>query len=162
MFPPIPSWTSLHPLIIHMPIAFGLIAPGTWLLYLVFQKKEEFKYFTWALTGLAMGFSFLAVASGESTAELAMRSDAINSLLEKHEELAELTRGLLCGSMLILVFFHVFNYVKNNIKRKYEIFISWFFKIVILCLLSASALAISWTGHYGGQLVHKEGVHVEF
>lgn len=161
MLPPIPAWTSLHPLIVHMPIAFALVAPAIWLAYLIRPSRTEFRQMTWFFTAIAAVGSYLAVASGEASAELVMRTDAISFLIEKHEGLAETTRALLSSSMVALTTLIAIDFVQISIFEKWRKQINWLLKIAIFALLCSAAYSTAWTGHYGGLLVHKEGVRVD-
>lgn len=71
--PPIPAWNSLHPLIVHSPIALLMVAPILMIVGLL--AKPERALLTSALIGMALGTTgaWLAVATGEAAGHLARR-----------------------------------------------------------------------------------------
>ena len=89
MLPPWPGWDGLHPLVIHFPIALLLTAPVFVLLAMI-QPKRGASFGLSALVMLVLGTAaaFVAVETGEAAAELATRSEAINSAIESHASLA--------------------------------------------------------------------------
>ena len=93
-FPPIPSWESLHPLIIHFPIVLLLIAPLVILVSAILPPTKSRPYILMGLAGVLLGTAtlFMAASSGEAAAELADRDAAINAVLESHEHLASASR----------------------------------------------------------------------
>ncbi|MFA6241999.1 MAG: DUF2231 domain-containing protein, partial [Candidatus Hydrogenedentales bacterium] len=95
MFPPIPSWDTLHPLIVHFPIALLLVAPLFVILSLAVRKYSR-PFAVCALTLMILGTigTIVAVSTGEAGAELADRTPGVDAALEQHEELAETTRTL--------------------------------------------------------------------
>ena len=65
MFPPIPSWDGLHPLIIHFPIALLLVAPILVLLGLISPNRGR-AFLGAALILMVLGTiaSWIAVSTG--------------------------------------------------------------------------------------------------
>ena len=65
--PPIPSWDTLHPLIIHFPIAFLLIAPIFIIVGAALQPGKGRSYLIAAMVLLLAGTAavFLAVETGK-------------------------------------------------------------------------------------------------
>ncbi|MGE5609392.1 MAG: DUF2231 domain-containing protein, partial [Bacillota bacterium] len=155
MFPPIPSWDGLHPLVVHFPVALLLVAP-IFILIGIFRHKER-AYPISALILLALGTigAFVAVATGEAAGELAERNEAINRVLERHEHLAEYTRNAfasLTGVFLVLLATAIF--LKERFKP-----LAWILANVVFVLLYAGAmLLLAKTAHEGGTLVHQHGV----
>ena len=90
MFPPIPSFDGLHPIVVHFPVALLIVAPLFLALAALFPSKAGC-FGRSALVLLALGTiaSFVAVESGEAAARLADRTPEINAQIERHEELAE-------------------------------------------------------------------------
>lgn len=160
MLPPLPDWSSLHPLVIHFPIALLLAAPVLMLAGLIARRRGHCLFIS-ALILIAMGVggAFLAVATGEAAAELAERSDLTNRMIERHAELAETTRlvfsilGVVYAAMILVPMA-----LRRELNRKLMISLSLAFFLVY----SASLLLVVNTAHWGGLLVHQQGVHAMF
>lgn len=157
MFPPIPTWDSLHPIIIHFPIALLMVAPLFIILGLFFRDNSKWFHIT-ALTLMVIGTIgvFLAVSTGEAAGELAMRSPQIEAVLEQHEEMAETTQlvfAILTGIYALLVITPLV--MRKTLPQKVAIPAHGAF----LLLFSGCLLLLINTAHQGGRLVHEFGVH---
>jgi len=91
-FPPLPSFAGLHPIVVHFPIVLIIIAP----IILLFGTVLKAHLKTCILiAGLSLSCgaigAFLAVETGEATAEFVERTEQIEALIESHEEIAEQT-----------------------------------------------------------------------
>jgi uncharacterized membrane protein len=157
MLPPWPGWDGLHPLIIHFPIALLMVAPVFLVLAIVGKTHAPgFAWSAFALLLLGTAAAFVAVSTGQAAAELAERSDAINAVLMRHEELAEQTRNIFAGitasyAILLLLPFGF----KLFTRQSYRTIVSGLMLIVVL----AGSLQLVRAAHQGGLLVHKFGVH---
>src|SRR5512138_3423077 len=102
MFPPIPSWDSVHPLIVHFPIALLLVAPILVILGILLPRQSR-GLFIAALVLMAIGTiaTYFAVATGEAAGELAERTPGVAAVLENHEELADTTRVIFTALTVI-------------------------------------------------------------
>lgn len=157
MFPPIPTWDSLHPIIIHFPIALLIIAPLFIILGLFFRDNSKWFHIS-ALTLMVIGTLsvFLAVSTGEAAGELAIRTPQIEAVLEQHEEMAETTKivfGILTGIYGLLIITPLV--MRKTIPQKVAIPAQSAF----LLLFSGCLLLLINTAHQGGRLVHEFGVH---
>ncbi len=156
MLPPVPSWDSLHPLIIHFPVALLLVAP---LFVLVGAVRGTFgrAFAVAALTLMALGTvgTFVAVATGEAGAELVTRTPPIAAALERHEHLAEITRILFSA---LTVIFAATVVVPRLLKKPLEGGARVAVHAIFLVLYSAGAMYLANTAHQGGRLVHEYGV----
>lgn len=156
MFPEIPGWDALHPLVVHFPIALLLVAPIFVILAVVAAKHNK-AYAVSALVLMALGTlgAAVAVSTGEAAGELVQRTPDIARALSEHEELAETTRTLF---VLLTVIYAVIIGVPLLLQKK----MSWVqmaaLSAVFLCLYAAGALYLVRTGEHGGQLVHHYGV----
>src|SRR5689334_22480459 len=95
LFPPIPSWSGLHPLVVHFPIALLLVAIVGVVAGMIWWRNDRSAPL--AAVGLMIVGTigaWVAAASGEAAAELADRTPDISAVLHRHEELAELTRNI--------------------------------------------------------------------
>ncbi|MCO6435747.1 MAG: hypothetical protein J5J06_01515 [Phycisphaerae bacterium] len=156
MFPPIPSWDQFHPIVVHFPIALLMVAPVLVILGLIL-----YKHFLWfaisAFTIMALGVigAFLAVASGEAAADLVNRTPEINSVIERHMELAETSRLVFLG--LAIVFAGIAfgpHLLKRPLRRK----AGTITVVVFLLVYSGGMLLLANTGYLGGHLVHDLGI----
>lgn len=156
MIPQIPSWDSLHPLVVHFPIALVLVAPLFVLASVIFRSASR-TLASCALLLMALGTvgAFIAVATGEAGAELADRSPEVNTTIEKHEELAETTRTMLVvvTSVYALIVFAPF-VSKRVLDGVPSVALNGAF--LVLYLVAATFLVN--TAHQGGRLVHVYGV----
>jgi uncharacterized membrane protein len=154
--PPIPAWTSLHPLIIHFPIALLFVAP----LFIVAaafwrRHREGWTLGALALMGIGTLSLFFAVATGEAAGQLVERTPQITATLERHEALAE--TGRVVFSLLTLAF-ATWVLVPLVLKREPG---AWVRRTVTVLFLLAYAGGISHltrVAHEGGRLVHEFGV----
>jgi uncharacterized membrane protein len=156
--PPIPSWTELHPLVIHFPIALLLVAP----LFIVGgilvnpQKGRPFLIAALVLMMLGTAGTFFAVATGEAAGEVAQRTAAVSTVLERHEDLAETTR--IVFSVLTLIFAALL-FLPRLLKREATMISARILPLAFLLFYSAGAVILVNTAHNGGRLVHELGIH---
>ena len=156
-FPPMPAWDSLHPLIIHFPIALLLIAPLFVVLGSLLRPDRGRPYLTVALILMILGTVaiYFAISTGESAGQLAERSPAVNAVLEHHQELGETTgavflvltvllAGILSGPALL--------------RRALERTVMRSLLAVFLLAYLAGSVMLANTAHNGGRLVHELGV----
>lgn len=157
MFPPIPTWDSLHPIIIHFPIVLLIIAPLFIILGLFFGENGKWFHFT-ALTLMVLGTiaAFVAVSTGEAAAEFAMRTPQVQAVLEEHEELAETTRMVFT---ILTVIFATLLILPLALKRPLKKNIAIPSHIAFTVIYSSCLLLLVNTAHEGGRLVHEFGVH---
>ena len=94
--PPLPSWDSLHPLIVHFPIALLLVFPVFVLIGASLSPAEGRPYLSAALILLLLGTVSLCVSvqSGEAASQLVDRSPSVAALLGAHQNLANETRDV--------------------------------------------------------------------
>lgn len=156
MFPPIPTWDGLHPLIVHFPIALLIVAPVLVVLGLVFHRRFVcFAVSATVLMALGTIAAFVAVSTGEAAGELAMRTPEINAALERHEELAETTRWVF---VVLTLLFAALAFVPAAIKRPLKRLPGVIAGVVFLLIYSGGTLLLANTAHQGGRLVHEFGV----
>lgn len=156
MFPPLPSWDGLHPLVIHFPIALLMVAPLLMLAGLI-KGRASLGLSLAALSLMMMGAigAWVAVSTGEAAGELAERLPGVPAVLERHEELAELTRTLftvLTGIFAVIVLLPLV--LKRNVPFAANLALNGAF----LLLYAGSMVVLINTAHQGGRLVHEFGV----
>jgi uncharacterized membrane protein len=157
-FPPIPTWDSLHPLVIHFPIALLLLSPLFVLIGATLSPPKGQPYMTAALIILLLGTIslFVAAATGEQAAMLADRGGPVDAVLAAHEHLASETEIVFSALSVVLVGMialpRFFRYRETRL-------ISTFLPLAFLVLYSAGIVFVVNTAHEGGRLVHQYGVH---
>ncbi len=158
--PPLPSWDSLHPLIIHFPIALLLVAPVLVLISLVAGNHAR---------GLAIGAVVLmllgsagavvAVSTGEAAAELAETTEQSAPVLHEHSEHGEFVRNyflVMTGVYVLMVAIPWFlQRRKGIVPRKMIVVVG---TLVFLAAYGYGMLKVVDTGHLGGRLVHEYGI----
>ncbi len=156
MLPPWPGWDAAHPLIVHFPIVLLMVAPLFVALAILSPKHAGCMSFS-ALVLLVLGSTaaFVAVETGEATAELALHTDAITPVLRHHQEFGELTRNVFTAlTVLYAIVLAVPFVVKRAARPAYRTVTN----VVMLAALAAASLLVVNTGHLGGRLVHELGV----
>lgn len=157
-FPPIPSWDSMHPLIIHFPIVLLLLSPLFVAISMVPRPPRGRPYMITALIMLLLGTIsvYFATATGEAAAELAERGGAIDAVLASHESLAGETKIVFTVLTFILLGMFL---VPRVLHRQEERLFSTFLPLAFLALYSVGVVFLVNTAHAGGRLVHEFGVH---
>ncbi len=157
-FPPLPSWDSLHPLIIHFPIVLLLLCPLFILISAVLPPPKGAPYMIAALLVLLLGTAslFVAASTGKAAAKLAERGGAMNAVLETHEDLAAETK--IVFSELSVILLGMFLLPRVLRRRETRVF-STALPLTFLALYTVGIVFLVNTAHSGGRLVHEFGVH---
>jgi uncharacterized membrane protein len=156
LFPPMPGWDGLHPLVVHFPIALLLVAPI--FLIIGIARREQGRPWLLAaflLTVLGTVAAWVAVSTGEAAGELAERTPEINAAIERHQPLGELVRTLFT---VITLLFAAILFGPGLLRRKLAPRVNLAALILFLGIFGVGALAVVHTGHEGGRLVHEFGV----
>jgi uncharacterized membrane protein len=156
MFPPVPAWDAMHPLVVHFPIALLLVAPLFVVMAGVWRRYElPLGVSALVLMALGAGGAFVAAATGEA-AEGAAKTAAARAVLERHEELAEVveaTFAALTAAFAAVVFLpRVFR------RRTLPAAVRAGAYGVFLVAYAVGCVALANTAHQGGRLVHELGV----
>jgi uncharacterized membrane protein len=156
--PPIPDWTELHPLVIHFPIALLLVAPLFIVAGILMNPRKGRPYLVAALCLMILGTvgTVLAVLTGEAAAEVAHRTAGVSAVLERHQELAEITRDIFG---LLSVIFAAILFVPRFLKRETTTAAARILPLAFLLFYGAGTVVLVNTAHNGGRLVHEFGVH---
>ena len=143
--------SPLHPAIVHFPIVLLLLGAGVTVAAAVFRR--------WYLPTLAAAIlsigalgAIAAVITGEQEAEMAGElSPQAEKVLDEHEEMAETTRNAaIIAALVAIASAALFQF--PAVARGVGV-------LAALVALGA-AYFVAQTGHYGGQLVYKQGVGV--
>lgn len=155
--PPIPSWQSVHPLLVHFPVALLLIAPLFVVIGVARRPEHSFPFLLTALILMALGTAgtFLAAWSGEAAGELVEKMPGVKPVLEQHQELAESTEVAFLALTLI---FAAILFFPRLLKREPTRAISTVLPLVFLLFYATGAVSLANTAHQGGRLVHELGV----
>lgn len=151
----IPQLHSLHPMIVHFPIALLLVAPLFILIAAVLSPPRGRPYMISALVllGLGTGSLFFAVPTGEVAAKFLQGSGSDGALLSAHQNLAFETRGIFV--MLLVLYISVLM-VPKVLHRDGRLF-STILPLAFLLLYCAGAVVLVDAAHEGGNLVHESG-----
>jgi uncharacterized membrane protein len=157
-FPPLPTWDSLHPLIIHFPIGLLLLSPLFVLISAVLAPAKGKPYMIAAMIILLLGTGtlFIAGSTGHAAADLAERGGAVDAVLETHEDLAAETQIVFAVLTAILVGMYA---TPKVLRRQENRLFSTFLPLAFLALYTVGILFVVNTAHAGGRLVHEFGVH---
>ena len=157
-FPAIPTWDSLHPLLIHFPIVLLLLSPLFILISAVLKPPRGRPYMNGAILILAIGTIslFAASATGRAAAALADRGGPVDAVLAAHQDLASESEIVFSALLIVLVGMVV---LPNVLSRHETRLTSTWLPLAFLVLYSAGILLLVNTAHAGGRLVHQFGVH---
>lgn len=153
-----PVWYSMHPMVVHFPIALLLVTPLFILIGAALPPARGRPYMIVALMLLALGTAglFVAFPTGQTAAATAPRSQAAGFLLQTHQALASETRLIFAvlfvidlGVVLIPAYLH----------RPESRLFSTVLPLSFLLLYSAGAVFLINTAHAGDMLVHGSEVH---
>ncbi len=156
LFPPMPSYDTLHPIVVHFPIGVLLTAPILTLAAAVWKTQARAMLAAGTLlTLVGVAAAFLAVSTGEAAEELAEHVPGAGATLERHERLAEAARNAFCGVALLMVvatvvFWRLYARVNTPLRLAAGL-------VLLLAQLGAGYVLV-WAAHEGGKLVHTHGV----
>jgi len=158
MFSMIPTLDGLHPMVVHFPIALLLVVPLFALGGLVVPRRYGDGLLLAALGLMFLGTvsAWVSVVSGHAAAELAERTPEISAAIEVHERLGG-TVALVFTILTILyaVLLAVPLWIRRTLRRSVILGLHAGFLVLYL----AGMGGVAATGHQGGMLVHKYGVH---
>lgn len=140
------DFSTLHPLVVHFPIVFLLLAFLTQVAAF-FLWKKQLNWITLLL--LAGGFLGAYVASSFVHPHTTGLSEAAKMVLEKHESLASYTLWLSGVGLLLKA--------TGQFLLKDKIWL----EILIALLLAGATTTVSIAGHYGATLTHIHGIGVQ-
>lgn len=157
-FPPLPTWDSLHPMIIHFPIVLLLVSPLFLVVSAILSPSRSRPYMYVALALLVLGTAslFLAAATGEVAAGLAERGGSLDDVLDSHESLASVTEIVFLFLSIVLTAIAGIPVISR--RGQTRLFTTWI-PLSFLVIYCAGILSVANTAHAGARLVHEFGVH---
>lgn len=156
ILPPLPAWESLHPAVVHFPIALLMTAPVFVVMGVVWGSRSR-EMFTAALLMLLLGTAgaWLATATGDAGEKWAKGVAGASEVLHEHEEHGELARNLFTGLSLAIAILTVALWVRSRPPGLGGRLLA---AVVWLGLFAWPALTLAQTAHLGGRLVHDLGL----
>ena len=155
--PSLPPWNAFHPLMVHFPISFLLIAPFFLMLgiFLPRARAKQIVLMAFVLVFVGTISLFFAVATGEKTADQITKTPEIQSVLHEHEELAE-TAEVVFVTLTLL--FTMLLFGPKPLTRDFTIRGFRIALLLFLLVYAAGALILVNTASAGSRLVHEFGV----
>jgi uncharacterized membrane protein len=154
--PALPPWNALHPLVVHFPIALLLVVPLIIAIGIAGRPGRGVLGVAFLLLVLGTAAAWIAAATGESAGQLAERLPGVARILDRHEELAEITRTLFTALTLAYGgLLAVPRALKRELSRRRRIALHGGFLVLYVAALGPLVA----TAHQGGRLVHEKGVH---
>jgi len=146
---PIPS--PLHPAVVHFPIVLILIGTAVALIAVFVRRWHLPLLAAILLTGGAAGAVVATWTGGEDEEMVGELSQRAEGVLEKHEEWGEFTRNVAIGTAVLALAAAALVAFPKAARG-----------ISLLTALAAvvASYGVAQTGHYGGQLVYKNGVGI--
>ena len=153
--PPLPEWEGLHPLVVHLPIGLLMVAPLFVLLGFLPRVGNGFRLSALLLFVLGTIGAYVAIESGEASAEIISFTPEARETLERHAELAETARLLFTvltvfyGAVLALPWF-----VRKVWRKEMPRVVS---NVLLALVIVAGGLCMNVlanAGHLGGRLVY--------
>ncbi|MGA7883129.1 MAG: DUF2231 domain-containing protein [Terrimicrobiaceae bacterium] len=146
---PIPN--PLHPAIVHFPIVLILFGAVAAVVAVFFRRW----HLPWLAAGLLAGGALGAFAAtwtgGEEEEMVGELSPQAERILDEHEEWGERTRNIaILAALLAVAGASTLRFPKTARGLG----------IAAAIVAVAAAYAVAKTGHYGGQLVYKQGVGI--
>ena len=156
LLPPIPPWDQVHPIIVHFPIALLLTVPLAVLGAIVFKGWTRHLLVVAAgLVVIGTGFAALATASGNAAEEFTKGVAGAESVLDRHEDLAELSRNAFIGlSVALTVLAALVWRLGDRLPRRVALV---GMTLYLAAHLVGAGILVN-AAHEGGVLVHQLGV----
>jgi uncharacterized membrane protein len=154
--PMIPGWDGIHPLLIHFPLTLFFLAP-VFVLFAGFTKATIRRTFLIsALTVMLLGITstYVAFEAGQTAAASVTRTGEVRTVVERHQEFANLARSNLTVATLLFG-------LSLLICRLLHLQMHELTGVLPLGSVVFYALGLFWlinTAYHGERLVHEFGV----
>ncbi len=156
IFPPLPPYEGLHPLVVHYPIALLMTLPVLVILAAAWKRQTRV-VLTVALLLCVLGVAaaFLATNTGEAAEKFAKGIPGADKTLHEHEELAEFARNIFVGVAVVL---GVMTGIAWKVGDRLPAWGRWAGVLVFVLIWGFGASVLANAAHLGGKLVHVHGV----
>jgi uncharacterized membrane protein len=134
---------SIHPIVVHFPIALLISAAAIEGLALIRKREEWIRVARWNLVLGVLGAA-AAVLSGREAMEAAKHSYEIHQIMRRHEQIGYLVFGL-------VLFGLGWRFLGRLRTAGFAAWAAWF-------LLAAACGGMAYGAHLGGRLVYELGV----
>lgn len=141
-----------HPLSVHLPIAFLLLATFTGVVLLFLKKNGWSRYLRYSVLFLLISGTallWLAFYTGNMAYGPVVRTICFPSKLKTHLYWAYVTCYTFSGTVVLGIAFEIW----QKLERKWGLAC-----LVVLCLTGSAFL--TYTGHLGAELVYEQGAGV--
>lgn len=143
--PAVEHFPNYHPMIVHFPIVFLLLAAGMqWAGF--FVKSRGLHVTVLVLAALGYATAYFAAAWRHPHIEPEAVSAAAKAVFEEHQKFARWSVWL-GGAGAALKGLELY------FKRRRLVF-----AVLVALVLNGSAAAVSISGHHGAEMVHKHGI----
>lgn len=158
LIPPLPTWDTAHPIVVHFPIGLLAIAPVFIVLSMLWGSRHR-EMLTSALVLVLLGTAgaMLATATGEAGERWAKGVPGVDKLVHEHEEAGELARNLFIGVTAVMLIACAVAWMRS---KPMALGARWLMGAILLGVYTYPALALMEAGHLGGRLVHDHKVTV--
>lgn len=157
MFPKIPSWEGMHPLVVHFPVALLLVAPLLVMLGIVLRAHARgLTIGGVVLMALGTAGAWVAILTGEAATELVKHgAPAVLEAIERHRAAAGNVRTVF--TVLTLLFAGLM-WLPANVARRLSPRAHLGLTLVLLAAYGGATLLLVKAAHHGGLLVHEYGI----
>ncbi|HEY4933105.1 MAG TPA: hypothetical protein VII23_16185 [Terriglobales bacterium] len=152
--PPIPEWSSLHPLIVHFPIVLFLLLPLLMIAAAMSRKTTNHSLLVAAfvLMLLATGFLYLTYLSGNAMATSSQDGSTVGAVIKHHCSLAGYT---VSAFTLATTLFAVALLVRRVLKLEDMRDLTPWIPISFLVFYALGVFWLVLTTHQGATLAHE-------
>jgi uncharacterized membrane protein len=151
----VPAWEGWHPLIVHFPVALLLVAPLFVLLGFLPRVGAGFRLAALVLLILGTAAAYVAVESGEASAQIISFSPEARETLERHQQLAETARLLFTVLTAVYALILALPLLARKLLRKtLPRAVPIVLPILFLVLAGLCVNVLANAAHLGGQLVY--------
>ena len=152
--PPIPEWSSLHPLIVHFPIVLFLLLPLLMIAAAMSRKttNHAFLVAAFVLMVLATGFLYLTYFTGDAMAAALEDGSTVGAVIKHHCSLAGYT---VSAFTLATTLFAVALLVRRVMRLEDMRDLTPWIPIGFLVFYALGVFWLVLTAHHGATLAHE-------
>ena len=152
--PPIPEWSSLHPLIVHFPIALLLLLPLLLIAAAMSRKATNHALLVaaFALMVLATGFLYVTYFAGDAMAAASEGGTTVPAVIKHHCSLAGYT---VSAFTLATTLFAVALLIRRVLRLEDMRDLTPWIPISFLVFYALGVFWLILTAHQGATLAHE-------